>query len=431
MILNANQQTGSVAAEDPWPPLKTIVVPDSNSTPLGFLVIHSLVQGFACGGIRMASDVTLAEVAGLAKAMTCKYSFFSIWLGGAKSGIILPPHSSKDERNRRLKLFGRTLSPVIKSTYLPGRDMGIQSEDLRIILEAAGQKPSTAYKDQSGFLAAFGVFRVLRAVADHLNLSIEKLRIVLEGFGNVGQSLADQLKKAGAKIVGVSTFSGGIYNPNGLDIDHLKRLAETHGDDSVKHYHDAEKMERSEMFQLPADVLIPGARAWSIHKDNAASIPARVVLPAANIPVTIDAETILHQKGCLIIPDFVSTSGTAIGSGLIQEGYSFHDALQIMERIYDFHMKRLLKTYKAGNLSLIEQARRIAFRRYSKIQQENRRRRESKMGLIVSKLNANRDLRTVAQNIGSKLYCSLRWHSIPWLKDAAIARACNMLTRYE
>jgi len=104
----------------------------------------------------MASDVTLAEIAGLAKAMTCKFSFFSIWLGGAKSGIILPPHSSKEERARRLNLFGKTLSPVIKNTYLPGRDMGIQSEDLRIILEAAGQKPSIAYKDQSGFLRRLG-----------------------------------------------------------------------------------------------------------------------------------------------------------------------------------------------------------------------------------------------------------------------------------
>jgi glutamate dehydrogenase (NAD(P)+) len=431
VILNSNEQTGTVAAEDPWPPLKTIVVPDSDGNPLGFLVIHSLVQGLACGGIRMARDVTLAEVAGLAKAMTCKFSFFSIWLGGAKSGIILPPHSSKEERVRRLTLFGKTLSPVIQSTYLPGRDMGIQTEDLRIILEAAGMKPSTAFKDHSGFLAAFGVFSTLRAVAGHLQLPIAKLRIVLEGFGNVGQPLSDQLNSAGAKIVGVSTFNGGIYNPNGLDIDRLKRLAEMHGDDSVKHYHDAEKMDRSEMFQLPADVLIPGARAWSIHKDNAASILAQVVLPAANIPVTLEAEAILQKKGCLIIPDFVSTSGTAIGSGLIYQGYSFHDTLQIMERIYDFHMERLLKTFKAGNLSLIEQAKRIAFKRYSKIQQENRRRQESKMGFIASKLNSNRNLRTVAEKIGSKLYCSLHWRSTPWLKDAAISHACRMLTRYE
>jgi glutamate dehydrogenase/leucine dehydrogenase len=379
----------------------------------------------------MASDVTLAEVAGLAKAMTCKFSFFSIWLGGAKSGIILPLSSSNDERRRRLILFGKTLSPVINSTYLPGRDMGIQSEDLRTILEAAGLKASTAHKDHSGFLAAYGVFSVLRALAGHLQLPIEKLRIVLEGFGNVGQPLSDQLNNAGAKIVGLSTFSGGIYNPNGLDINRLKRLAAMHGDDCVKFYDDAEKIDRAEVFKLPADVLIPGARAWSIHKDNAASIPARVVLPAANIPVTLEAQTILQQKGCLIMPDFVSTSGTAIGSGLIQDGYSFHDALQIMERIYNFHMEFLFKTHEAGNLSLIEHASRIAFRRYSKIQQENRRRRESKMGRIVSKLNANRDLRTAAQNIGSKLYCSLRWRSIPWLKDAAIAHACNMLTRYE
>jgi glutamate dehydrogenase/leucine dehydrogenase len=308
--------------------------------------------------------------------------------------------------------------------------MGIQSEDLRIILEAAGQKASATYKDRSGFLAAFGVFNVLRAAANHLQLPIEKMRIALEGFGNVGQPLADQLNSAGARIVGVSTFSGGIYHPKGLDINRLKRLAEVHGDDSVKHYYDAEKIERSEMFHLPVDVLIPGARAWSIHKDNAASIPARLVLPAANIPVTLEAEEILHQKGCLIIPDFVSTGGTAIGSGLICQGYSFNEALTIMERIYGVHMERLFKIYKAGNLSLIEQGRRIAFKRYSKIQQENRR-RERKMGLIVSKLNANRDLLAVAQKIGSKLYCSLRWHSIPWLKDAAIAHACNMLTRYE
>ena len=121
---------------------------------LGYLVIDRTINGVASGGIRMTSDVTLDEVANLAREMTLKYGFLNIPCGGAKAGIIASSSLSIEKRRRILLSFGKSLSPLIMNgIYRTGTDMGTFPEDIYYIFKGAGKKVnSKAFQDaESGY----------------------------------------------------------------------------------------------------------------------------------------------------------------------------------------------------------------------------------------------------------------------------------------
>jgi glutamate dehydrogenase (NAD(P)+) len=342
-------------------PFLTITVKDRSASPLGYLVIDTLIPGICSGGIRMAPDVTVDEVTHLARAMTHKFAFKNSYIGGAKAGIMLSPDDTQSQKTEALETFGKKLAPIMKTHYSPGGDIGVGTDELDFVKKGAGlsiQKRPGAYK--GGFSTAFGVFATVKFMAERMAGTLSGSAIALEGYGNVGKPLARLLSQAGAKIVSLSTIHGGLHNGNGLDIDRMETQAEKWGDLAVDKYENAEKIDKADLFTVDADILIPGARAWSIHENNAGEVKAKAVIPAANIPVTRNAAEILRERGIVYIPEFVTTGGGILGGQLFNRGFKQKDVMHIMTKTYETKLAKLVDLAEALAITIEEQALQLA-----------------------------------------------------------------------
>lgn len=279
----------------------------------GWIIIDSLVNGQSCGGVRISDDITEEEIKILANAMTLKYKFAGYpSLGGAKAGIVL---NEQDSRIDVLRRFGEIARPFLeKKIYIPWTDMNCTAEDINIIREAAGMKKTDL--PDSAYTTALGVFATIKAVFDNKKLPLNGKTVAIEGFGKVGSYLAKELKKENVKIIAISTRNGAIYNDEGLDIKKLLELREIHSSNLIEYYEDADIISLPELLELNVDILIPCARIHSINTGNMKEVHAKMIIPAANVPITLDAERYLSAKGIIVLPYFVSNIGGILFAGL-------------------------------------------------------------------------------------------------------------------
>lgn len=323
----------------------------------GWVVIDSMGRGGACGGIRIAEDVTLEEVMALARAMTLKYRFLDVVpLGGGKGGIVRPPGCTEDQLRQILEAFGRQAAPLLQQgIYRPWTDMNSGPAQLNAIRAAAGLPPRQW--PESGYYTALSVVAALRAACDVSGRPVRGLTVALEGFGKVGGALARELDQLGATIVAVSTVKGARYDPRGLDVPHLLQLRSRAGADFITEA-PGERLAREALLELPVDVLVPGARPWTIHAGNAGRIQARLIVPAANVPVTEDAKPVLAARGHQLLPDFACNAGGVLGSHLRTHGLA-DDAIRGV-LLDDFRLRIAHMLHEAGRTGRSAEAVAIA-----------------------------------------------------------------------
>jgi glutamate dehydrogenase (NAD(P)+) len=134
--------------------------------------------------------------------------------------------------------------------------------------------------------------------------------VAIQGFGNVGRYAALYLSQAGAKVVAVSDVDGGLGNDKGLDVAALGEAMENGTITSVSEATDkGDAMNNDALLGMEVDMLIPAALGGAIHKDNADSVRARMIVEAANMPLTPDADRALRQRGVSIVPDILANAG--------------------------------------------------------------------------------------------------------------------------
>jgi len=300
-----------VAAEVP-PALVWRVVEQGRT--LGALVIDRLVAGRACGGIRVAADVTEGELRRLAATMTLKFAFFGIACGGAKAGIVMPADVSAETRSKRASAFGAALAPLLRpGTYVPGTDLGCDERDLWDVRAgsgvAAGDAPARAHEDSVGAYAGrSAAIAALTALAAQ-GVRPESATLTIAGYGRVGAALAERFAAAGGRLVAASTAAGAVADEAGLDVALLGRLRATHGEAAPLHYPGGRRIAPAEIFAVPADVVAPCAGIDMIDEATARALRCRVVSPGANAALTADAEAALARAGTVVLPDFVANAG--------------------------------------------------------------------------------------------------------------------------
>jgi glutamate dehydrogenase (NAD(P)+) len=348
---------------------------DEELGPLGFLVIDRTVGSSPCGGgIRLAPGLTVEEIAQLARCMTLKFAFLNIPTGGAKAGITAPPALIETDRQRVMAAFGRSLSILIRRrVYFTGEDLGTTLEDINAIRAVVGEPPCGSDKE-SLRCTAFAVRVGIRETLRHLGLDPGETTAAIEGLGSVGSELAVMLRDLGVKVVAVSTKEGAVHDAAGLDVGELVRLRREHGDRLVCEYHRvrpaASPRARADLLKLPATLLIPCARTWTIHSGNAAAIRARVVVPAANAPVTSQAARILHERGILYLPDFVASCGAVLRSRMVALGLSPAAFEEVVERTLAGKVAELLDASRRGGVSPLDVATRTAWRNFRHLREE-------------------------------------------------------------
>jgi glutamate dehydrogenase/leucine dehydrogenase len=159
---------------------------------------------------------------------------------------------------------------------------------------------------------ARGALYVLRGAARKRNLNLNGATAAVQGFGNVGSYLARFLVQDGAKVVAISDSSGGVHNPNGIDVEAaFARKRET---GSIGGLPGTDPISNDDLLLLDVDVLAPCALEQVISESNADRIKASIVVEGANGPVTPAADEILEQNGVLILPDILANAGGVVVS---------------------------------------------------------------------------------------------------------------------
>jgi len=288
----------------------------------GYRVQYSIALGPAKGGIRYHPDVTLDEVTALAAWMTWKCAVAHIPFGGGKGGIICDPTrmSRRELEALTRRYVAEIMDAIGPEKDVPAPDVNTNEQVMAWVMDTYSMhvghtstavvtgKPlelggSVGRREATGR----GVMIVTREAAKHLGLDLTGATVAIQGFGNVGSVSADLLAKAGATIVGVTDHAGGVYNATGIDIPTLLEHAAAHK--TVDGFTGGERLTNEELFALDADVLIPAALENQVTVDNAPGIKARIVVEAANGPVTPAANNILHERGIFVVPDILANSG--------------------------------------------------------------------------------------------------------------------------
>lgn len=286
----------------------------------GFIVIDSTALGPGKGGIRMTPSVSAQEVYKLARTMTWKNALAELPFGGAKGGIIADPKKmNAKQKDEIVKEFSRAIKPICPSRYVAAPDINMAEHEMEVFAKANGSMKSCTGKPKKlGGLphelgsTGFGVFQSSEIASSYSGLKLKNSLIAVEGFGNVGYFAAKYLHEEGAKIVAVSDSHGTIYNPKGLDFEKLAETKEREG--SVVRYKDGRRLKGEEIVSLNVDVLVTAAVPDLIKAKDVDSIKAKMIVEGSNIPISHQVEEILHEKGILVIPDFVANSGGVISS---------------------------------------------------------------------------------------------------------------------
>lgn len=356
-------------------PLFVADIIDDENELQGWVAVDTLSSLGSCGGIRLYPDVTREEVKALARGMTLKYCFHQIHIGGAKGGLRLPFDLSPQERAKKLQIFGRHIAPLINNgIYNPWTDMNCNGSDLENIFAGAGHGYYPV-KGDSSYYTALSTYSGVLAVCKHLNLSVDKTRIAIEGIGNVGGVLAEEIKRTNAILIAASNRLGGVHNENGLNVDEIFAAKKTHGENWVLQNGNWQNITAPELFDTDMDILIPSARTFSIDKKIATKVKCKAVVPAANSPCTNSAINIFKEKDIILMPFFVTNSGGVTGPGLENLGDSDENIRKLYyENFYNMYL-RLLEKSKIQNRSSFEIAMdkcRTFIPQHSKITAENR-----------------------------------------------------------
>jgi glutamate dehydrogenase/leucine dehydrogenase len=180
-------------------------------------------------------------------------------------------------------------------------------------------------------------------------LNLRGARVVIQGFGSVGKHAARFLGKEGTVLVAAADSRGTVFNRKGIDVERL--IALKVAGKKVTDYPDGEKLNPDAVIDIECDIWIPAARPDVIRKDNVARLKTKLVPQGANIPFTLEAERILHEKGVLVIPDFIANAGGVICASVEYHGGTQTQAFETIEEKIRTNTDQVLEhARKTGSL---------------------------------------------------------------------------------
>tara|TARA_B100000965_G_scaffold358563_1_gene338020 strand:+ start:3373 stop:4605 length:1233 start_codon:yes stop_codon:yes gene_type:complete len=288
---------------------------------LGFRVQHNNTRGPFKGGIRYHEHVDIEEVRSLATLMTWKTSLLDIPYGGGKGGIGVDPSKySRTELERMSRNFFRAIDPIIGVNIdIPAPDVNTNAQVMSWFMDEYSQthgytpaivtgKPLELGGSEGREAATGrGTAVITRETADKWGIELKNAKVVIQGFGNVGSYAAKFLHEYGCKIIGVSDVTGGLYDPDGLDIPSL--FEHNSKNRTIDGFKQGKKISNDELLALECDFMIPAALGSAINKSNVDSLNCKVIVEAANGPVTGDAANKLWDRKIGIIPDILTNAG--------------------------------------------------------------------------------------------------------------------------
>jgi glutamate dehydrogenase (NAD(P)+) len=288
----------------------------------GFRVQYNDSRGPTKGGIRWHPEETIDTVRALAAWMTWKTSVVDIPYGGGKGGVICNPKEMSEGEKERLargyiRALGRFIGP---KKDIPAPDVYTTPQIMSWMMDEyskitgyntpgviTGKPINVGGSLGRGDATAKGGMYVLREAAKIKNIDLSKAKVAIQGYGNAGQfahSLVEEM--FGSKVVAISDSKGGIYSDKGLN---AKKCIDVKLEKGSVVKSDGDKISNEALLELDVDVLIPAALENVITEKNASNVKAKISVELANGPTTPEADKILHDNDCYVIPDFLANAG--------------------------------------------------------------------------------------------------------------------------
>ena len=296
---------------------------DGNVTSFtGYRVQHTLTMGPMKGGFRYGPGVSLGECAALAMWMTFKCALVGLPFGGAKGGVRCDPNRlSTGELERVTRRYASEIFPIIgPDADIPAPDIATGEREMAWFMDTYSQqvghpvpeivtgKPLVLGGTEGRDIATgLGVVYCIEELMETEGEPLDQQRAVVQGLGNVGGTVVRELAQRGATIVGVSDVTGGVVNPDGLDIAAVKEWLDENR--FLRDFPGGSAVGRQEILEQSCDILIPAAVEQQITHDNAGRIDARWVVEGANGPTTPEADEILASRGIEVLPDVLANAG--------------------------------------------------------------------------------------------------------------------------
>jgi glutamate dehydrogenase/leucine dehydrogenase len=337
---------------DPFGPARIIHIHRPTLDLKAIIVIDNTACGPAVGGVRMAPDVSAEECFRLARAMTWKNAAAGLAHGGGKSVIFGDPRMPLERKEQVIRAFARAIGDI--ADYIPGPDMGTDELCMGWVKDETGRAlglPAAVGGiplDEIG-ATGFGVAACVDIARGFIGLELKGARVAIQGFGAVGKHAARFLAEQGATLVGASDSGGTLADPRGLDVASLVALKDKGG--RLHDHPKGEKRDADAILDVECDIWIPAARPDVVRADNAKRLKTRLMPQGANIPCTLEAEKMLHDRGVLIVPDFIANAGGVICASIEYRGGTQRAAFDyIDERIRTNTRLVLEESRRSGTL---------------------------------------------------------------------------------
>jgi glutamate dehydrogenase/leucine dehydrogenase len=332
-------------------PIKMVHAYDPKCALKAVVAIDNVARGPSIGGIRMAPDVSAEEAFRLARAMTMKNSAAGLPHGGGKAVIFGDPKMALLNKEKLIRAFARAIRDLVE--YIPGPDMGTDERCMAWIHDEIGRAVGLPREiggiplDEIG-ATGWGLKASVEAAMRYCTFDLKGARVVVQGFGSVGQHAARFLGEKGTVLVAASDSRGTIFNPKGIDIARLIALKDS--GKGVTDYSDGNKLDVNAVIDIDCEIWIPAARPDVIRKENVDRLKTKLVPQGANIPFTAEAERILHERGVLVIPDFIANAGGVICASVEYHGGTQSQAFQTIEEKIRANTEEVLANSKKSGM---------------------------------------------------------------------------------
>jgi glutamate dehydrogenase/leucine dehydrogenase len=338
-------------------PEKIIYIHRASVGLKAILVVDNVARGPSIGGARMAPDVSVEECFRLARSMTMKNAAAGLPHGGGKSVIFADPKMDLADKERLVRAFARAIGDV--RDYIVGPDMGTDERCMAWAYDEIGRAVGLPSEiggiplDEIG-ATGFGVSICAEVAQRYCDLQLEGARIAVQGFGSVGKHAARFLAGKGALLVAASDSRGAVADPDGLDVANL--IGHKNETGALRGYGPTQEIERDSLLDVDCDIWIPAARPDVITADNLHRLKAKLVVPGANIGVTLQAEAILAKQGVLVIPDFIANAGGVICAAVEHHGGTESTAFATIEEKIRENTVQVLEDAKSRGVAPREAA---------------------------------------------------------------------------
>ena len=289
---------------------------------VGYRVQHNGARGPYKGGVRYHPTVDLDHVRALASLMTWKTALVNIPFGEAKGGVACDPSRMSARELQALTRQYTSKIDAILGPYrdVPAPDLNTNAQVMAWMMDEYGKKHGFTPAIVTGKPLEFGGSKGREAATGRgvVQVAVEAARdllpgagprptVAVQGFGNVGSFAARLFVEAGWRVLGASDVQGGVWNDRGLDVGAL--LRHVAGTGTVLRFPGGEPVSNEDLLLREVDVLVPAAIENVLSEANADSVRARLIVEAANHPLTFEADARLEARGLPIVPDILANAG--------------------------------------------------------------------------------------------------------------------------